>query len=126
MHVATASQLTAPNQSVDAANGVTYAYRRFGNTDGAAPPLLFLQHFRGNLDNWDPPDASRLNRLAGITQPVFVANGDNDRMVPTKNSHLLASRLPDARVEIYPDAGHGFLFQYPAEFAADVDKFLAG
>jgi pimeloyl-ACP methyl ester carboxylesterase len=56
---------------------------------------------------------------------VLVANGDNDRMIPTRNTHLLADRLPDARVEIYPDAGHGFLFQYPAEFAADVDEFLA-
>ena len=54
MHVAGMSQLTAPNRSVDVANGVTYAYRRFGNADGAAPPLVFFQHFRGNIDNWDP------------------------------------------------------------------------
>lgn len=279
------SQLTAPNRSIEAANGVIYAYRRFGAVDGTAPPLVFLMHFRGNLDNWDPalvdaiadrrevvlfdnagvggstgtvprtftemaydalafldalgleevdvfgysiggfvaqeltlirphlvrrlvlagtgpqggegmhgytddvfgnamadepggddllalffersdtsiakgwefvgristrtedrdagttlatrdaqfdaittwgvPDASRLNRLAGITQPVLVANGDNDRMVPTRNSHVLADRLPDARVKIFRDAGHGFLFQYPVEFAADVNAFLA-
>jgi pimeloyl-ACP methyl ester carboxylesterase len=48
------TQLTAPNQSVEDANGITYAYRRFGNAESDAPPLLFLQHFRGNLDNWDP------------------------------------------------------------------------
>jgi pimeloyl-ACP methyl ester carboxylesterase len=279
------SLLTAPNRSVEAANGVIYAFRRFGAEDRAAPPLVFLQHFRGNLDSWDPalvdaiaerrevvlfdnagvgcstgavprtftamaydalaflealeldevdllgfsiggfvaqeltlirprlvrrlvlaatgpqggegmhrytadvfgnatadepgggdvlalffertetsvakgwafverisartmdrdagttlatrdaqldaittwgiPDASRLNRLAGITQPVLVANGDNDRMVPTRNTLLLADRLPDARLKIFPDAGHGFLFQYPAEFAADVEAFLA-
>jgi pimeloyl-ACP methyl ester carboxylesterase len=71
------------------------------------------------------PDASRLNRLAGIKQPVLVANGDNDRMVPTRSSHVLADRLPDARTKIFPDAGHGFLFQYPVEFAADVNAFLA-
>ena len=59
------------------------------------------------------------------TQPVLVANGDNDRMVPTRNSDLLAAHLPDARLRIYPDAGHGFLFQYPVEFAADVQRFLA-
>ena len=56
---------------------------------------------------------------------MLVANGDNDRMVPTKNSFLLDERLPDARLKIYPDAGHGFLFQYPAEFAAEVETFLA-
>ena len=48
------SQLTAPNRSIEAANGVIYAYRRFGAADGAAPPVVFLMHFRGNLDNWDP------------------------------------------------------------------------
>lgn len=74
---------------------------------------------------WGIPDPSKLNRLAGITQPVLVANGDNDRMIPTSNTHLLAERLPDAKLRIYPDAGHGFLFQYPAEFAAEVDAFLS-
>ena len=66
---------------------------------------------------WGVPDPSKLSRLAGIRQPVLVANGDNDRMVPTSNSYLLASRLPDARLKIYADAGHGFLFQYAHEFA---------
>jgi pimeloyl-ACP methyl ester carboxylesterase len=279
------TQLTAPNQTVEAPNGVSYAYRRLGEPSASAPPLVSFQHFRGNLDNWDPalvdalartrevilfdnvgvggstgtvprtvtamardalsfidalelreidvlgyslggfvaqelvlirprlvrrlvlagtgpqggedthgfsdemfvhanrdqpraedvlalffersetsvakgreflqriftrtddrdtrttlevrdaqldaittwgiPDASRLGRLAGIAQPVLVANGDNDRMVPTKNSHLLAERLPNARLKIYPDAGHGFLFQYPADFAGEVGRFLS-
>jgi pimeloyl-ACP methyl ester carboxylesterase len=278
------TQLTAPNQTVEAPNGVSYAYRRLGGPSASAPPLVSFQHFRGNLDNCDPalvdalartrevilfdnagvggstgtvpravttmahdalsfidalelreidvlgyslggfvaqelvlirprlvrrlvlagtgpqggddlhgftdetfvnanldqpgaddilallfersetslakgreflqriftrtedrdtratlevrdaqldaittwgiPDASRLGRLAGITQPVLVANGDNDRMVPTKNSYLLAERLPNARLKIYPDAGHGFVFQYPADFAGEVERFL--
>jgi pimeloyl-ACP methyl ester carboxylesterase len=46
-------------------------------------------------------------------------------MVPTENSYLLADRLPDARLRIYDDAGHGFLFQHPVEFAAEVGAFLA-
>jgi pimeloyl-ACP methyl ester carboxylesterase len=278
------TQLTAPNQTVPAANGVTYAYRRFGNAGRGVPPVLFFQHFRGNLDNWDPelvdriatrhevilfdnagvggssgttprtftamahdalafvdalglravdvfgfsiggfvaqelilmrphlvrrvvlagtgpeggqrmhgwvpevfdmamadeqggdhllflffertpesiargwefvqrlfvrtegrdepvtlaardaqldalvtwgiPDPTRLHRLAGITQPTLVANGDNDIMVPTPNSRLLAEHLPNARLLIYPGAAHGFLYQYPAEFAAEVNAFL--
>jgi pimeloyl-ACP methyl ester carboxylesterase len=279
------SQLTAPNLTVEATNGVTYAYRRFGRSDDGCPPLLFLQHFRGNLDNWDPllvdtiaahrevilldntgvglssgkvpftvaemardaiafldeleidridllgyslggmvaqelallrprvvrrivlagtgprggqqmhgwildiertannptngieellhiffeatetsralgreyvqrafgrteqadtpngpqvvlaqydaivewgiPDPTQLNRLAGITQPTLVANGDNDRMIPTINSQILAERLPNARLRIYPDASHGFLFQYPRQFAELVTEFLS-
>ena len=279
------SALTAPTLTIEAANGVAYAYRRFGPSDDNRPPLLFLQHFRGNLDNWDPllvdsiaehrevilldntgvglssgtvpvtvtemardaiafldalgidqvdqlgyslggmvaqeiallrprvvrrivlagtgprggkqmhgwifdiervalnanngiddllhiffdvtdtsrtlgreyiqrafsrtqnadksngvevagaqydaivewgiPDPNQLNRLAGITQPVLVANGDNDMMIPTVNSQLLADHLPNARLRIYPDAAHGFLFQYPRQFAELVTEFLS-
>jgi pimeloyl-ACP methyl ester carboxylesterase len=276
---------TAENLTIDAANGVAYAYRRLGEQGGARPPLLLLQHFRGNLDTWDPllvdsiatvsevilvdnagvglssgtvprnvtqmardaiafadalglseldllgyslggmvaqevallrprlvrrlilaatgprgggrhmhgwirdieqlanaegngpdeflriffelsessrqrgraylgrissrrenrdrtnglevkeaqydaivewgiPDATQLNRLAGITQPTLVANGANDTMIPTINSQILADHLPNARLRIYPDAGHGFLFQYPTEFAELVTTFL--
>jgi pimeloyl-ACP methyl ester carboxylesterase len=279
------SQLTAPILTVEASNAVTYAYRRFGPSNDRRPPLLFLQHFRGNLDNWDPllvdtiaehrevilldntgvglssgtvpvtvtemardaiafldalgidqvdqlgyslggmvaqeiallrprvvrrivlagtgprggkqmhgwifdiervalnanngiddllhiffdvtdtsrtlgreyiqrafsrtqnadksngvevagaqydaivewgiPDPNQLNRLAGITQPVLVANGDNDMMIPTVNSQLLADHLPNARLRTYPDAAHGFLFQYPRQFAELVTEFLS-
>ncbi|OKI49263.1 alpha/beta fold hydrolase [Micromonospora sp. CB01531] len=279
------SQLTAPIITVEAANGVTYAYRRFGRSDAPWPPLLFLQHFRGNLDNWDPllvdtiaghrevilldnagvglssgkvpstvtemardaiafldaleigridvlgyslggmvaqelallrprvvrrivlagtgprggqqmhgwtfdiertannanngiedllhiffevtetsralgreyiqrafgrmegadkpngpevaraqydaivewgiPDPTQLNRLAGITQPTLVANGDNDMMIPTVNSQILADHLPNARLRIFADAAHGFLFQYPRQFAELVTEFLS-
>ncbi|WP_433561010.1 alpha/beta fold hydrolase [Nocardia sp. CA-151230] len=280
------AQLTAPILSVEAANGVRYAYRRFGNAAAGRPTLVFLQHFRGNLDNWDPilvdmlaghrevilldnagvgassgvvpvtvtqmardaiafldalsldrvdllgfslggmvaqeiallrptmvrrivlagtgprggrqmhgwtfdiarvansadngledllhiffgvtetsralgieyvqrifsrtvnaddpngpevaraqydaivewgiPEPSRLARLAGITQPTLVANGDNDLMIPTVNSQLLVDHLPNARLRIFPDAAHGFLFQYPRQFAGLVGEFLAG
>ena len=47
-------QLTAPNQSIEGANGVHYAYRRFGTPRPGTVPVVFLQHYRGNLDNWDP------------------------------------------------------------------------
>src|SRR5438270_1918676 len=73
---------------------------------------------------WGIPDESKLNRLAGITQPTLVANGDNDTMMHTHNSHLLAEHLPNAQLRIYPDAGHGFLNQYPELFADHVRAFL--
>jgi pimeloyl-ACP methyl ester carboxylesterase len=278
------TQLTAPNLYVEAGRGITYTYRRFGSTGPETAPLLFLQHFRGNLDNWDPllvdaiaterevilldntgvggssgrtpssvtamahdaltfldalglrtldilgfslggfvaqeltlirphlvrrlvlaatgpqggeqmhgfpadvleaatpdqptsedfvylffertptsvgkgwefvdrifarthdrdeptnlqtrdaqldaitdwgiPDPTRLHRLTGITHPTLVANGDCDILIPTRNSRLLAANLPNAELSIYPNAGHGFLFQYPTEFAAEVNAFL--
>jgi pimeloyl-ACP methyl ester carboxylesterase len=76
------------------------------------------------ISEWGIPDLGKLARLGGITQPTLVANGNNDIMVPTVNSYLLAGHLPNAELLIYPDAGHGFLFQYPHDFAAKVNSFL--
>jgi pimeloyl-ACP methyl ester carboxylesterase len=56
---------------------------------------------------------------------VFVANGDSDPMILPRYSYLLAGLLPDARLTIYPDSAHGFLFQHHSQFAADVNAFLA-
>ena len=56
---------------------------------------------------------------------MLVANGDSDRMVPTKNTHDLARRLPHSELIIYPDAGHGGVFQYHREFVPAVLEFLA-
>ncbi|MFJ6085005.1 alpha/beta fold hydrolase [Streptomyces sp. NPDC092369] len=78
------------------------------------------------ISAWGVRDDSRLQRLDSIQQPVLVANGDNDEMIPTKNTYLLAEHLPNARLSIYPDAGHGFLFQYPGAFADEVNAFLGG
>jgi pimeloyl-ACP methyl ester carboxylesterase len=75
---------------------------------------------------WGVPDHGALLRLRGIRQPVFVANGDADAMIPPRLSYLLGGLLPNAQVRIYPDAGHGFLFQYHSEFGADVNLFLNG
>jgi len=73
---------------------------------------------------WGIPNHSLLQRVAAIELPVFVANGDSDPMILPRYSHLLAGLLPDARVTIYPDSAHGFLFQHHGEFAADVLAFL--
>jgi pimeloyl-ACP methyl ester carboxylesterase len=73
---------------------------------------------------WGIPDHGQLQRVSAIGVPVFVANGDSDPMIPPHFSYLLAGLIPQARVKIYPDAAHGFLFQHHADFAADVEAFL--
>jgi pimeloyl-ACP methyl ester carboxylesterase len=73
---------------------------------------------------WGVPDHGQLQRVSAIGMPVFVANGDSDPMIPPHLSYLLAGLIPQARVKIYPDSAHGFLFQHHAEFAGDVDAFL--
>ena len=62
--------------------------------------------------------------LSVIHQPVLLANGDSDKMVPTKNSADLARRLPDSELVIYPDAGHGGIFQFHAQFVQKALEFL--
>ena len=63
---------------------------------------------------------------SAINHPVFIAGGDSDPMILPHFSYLLAGLIPQARVKIYPDAAHGFLFQHASEFGADVTEFLAG
>jgi pimeloyl-ACP methyl ester carboxylesterase len=63
--------------------------------------------------------------LAGIHQPVLVMNGESDRMVPTKNTVDLDRRLPNSRLVVYPDAGHGGVFQFHEDFVERALDFLA-
>jgi pimeloyl-ACP methyl ester carboxylesterase len=74
--------------------------------------------------SWGIPNHALLQRVSAIEHPVFVANGDSDPMILPHYSYLLAGLVPQARLKIYPDAAHGFLFQHHAEFAADVHAFL--
>ena len=63
--------------------------------------------------------------LAKITHPTLIANGDNDRMVPSVLSEDLHRRIKDSELIIYPDSGHGGIFQYYEEFAPLAVEFLA-
>jgi pimeloyl-ACP methyl ester carboxylesterase len=55
---------------------------------------------------------------------VLVVNGDSDRMVPTKNTVDLDRRLPNSQLLIYPDAGHGGVFQFHEDFVKRALEFL--
>jgi pimeloyl-ACP methyl ester carboxylesterase len=59
-----------------------------------------------------------------IESPALVANGEDDRMLVTRGSFELAHRLPNARLVIYPDAGHGGVFQHHDRFVPEVLAFL--
>ena len=62
--------------------------------------------------------------LASIHQPVLVMNGESDKMVPSKNTVDLDQRLPNSQLVIYPDAGHGGVFQFHADFVKRALEFL--
>ena len=68
---------------------------------------------------------SQPDDLSLITQPVFIANGDHDLMVASSHSADMARRLPNACLKIYPNSGHGGVFQHHQAFLADALEFLS-
>jgi pimeloyl-ACP methyl ester carboxylesterase len=107
--------------------GMQAAGRIFGRTADRDEPTTWQtrQNQYDAVCAWGIPNHSLLERVAAIDLPVFVANGDSDPMILPRYSHLLAGLLPNARLTIYPDSAHGFLFQHHTQFAADVNAFLA-
>jgi len=88
--------------------------------DKGPTPSAFLRQLKA-IKAWGrqvPQD------LGGIRIPVLIANGDNDIMVPTANSHDMARRIPGSQLVIYKDAGHGGIFQYHGEFVSKALAFL--
>jgi pimeloyl-ACP methyl ester carboxylesterase len=62
--------------------------------------------------------------LASIYQPTLLINGDSDKMVPSKNTIDLDRRLPNSQLVLYPDAGHGGVFQFHEDFVKRALEFL--
>jgi pimeloyl-ACP methyl ester carboxylesterase len=62
--------------------------------------------------------------LASIDKPVLVMNGESDKMVPSKNTVELDRRLPNSQLVLYPDAGHGGVFQFHEDFVKRALEFL--
>jgi pimeloyl-ACP methyl ester carboxylesterase len=115
----------APSPASRAA-GREVAARIFGRTGSRDAPTSWATRVAqyDAVCRWGVPNNALLQRLDAIRMPVFVANGDSDPMILPRYSHLLAELLPDARLKIYPDSAHGFLFQHHDEFGLDVDAFL--
>jgi pimeloyl-ACP methyl ester carboxylesterase len=86
---------------------------------------ISVRAFRNQLKAIHTWGRQQPSDLTVIHQPVLVANGDHDRMVPSSNSADLARRLPNAQLTLYPDAGHGGIFQYHDKFVEEALKFLA-
>jgi pimeloyl-ACP methyl ester carboxylesterase len=65
-------------------------------------------------------------QLEAIKQPVLVVNGNSDLIAPTINSYVLYQHIPNAQLSLYPDSGHGSLFQHSKLFVSQVNTFLDG
>jgi pimeloyl-ACP methyl ester carboxylesterase len=115
----------APSPAGQAA-GERFWERRHQRTVDVDPPTTkqtMLAQTAAIVD-WKRPHGEPFAELKTITQPTLVINGRRDVMVPTINSYHLAQHIPGAQLVIYPDSGHGSLFQYPELFVADVERFL--
>jgi pimeloyl-ACP methyl ester carboxylesterase len=83
-----------------------------------------LSAMRGQLKAIRAAGLQAPHDLGRIRQPVLVANGDNDLMVASSHSQDMARRIPGARLLMYPDSGHGGVFQHHREFVPEVLAFL--
>ena len=109
-----------PNGKRSAKKFLARLKERTENRDKA----MSLTGYRAQLKAIHRWSLQKPSDLSVIEQPVLVANGDNDRMVPTKNTIDLDRRIPNSELVIYPDAGHGGIFQNHSEFVAAALEFL--
>ena len=98
--------------------------RRLGERTTDRDKSMSTRGFRAQLTAIKKFGRAQPSDLSGITQPTLIANGDHDRMVPTVLSHDLHRRIKDSRLVIYPNSGHGAIFQYHDEFAPVAVEFL--
>jgi pimeloyl-ACP methyl ester carboxylesterase len=131
-------------QDAVAKAGVTKHPKQFlfftQTSNGQATAGDFLRRLKERTEDLDPPVSNETIQaqlaaihawgqgdatpLETVKHPVLVANGDDDVMVPTVNSFELARRLPNAQLSIFPDAGHGGIFQYHDAFVEQALTFL--
>ncbi len=94
---------------------------RTRDRDKSVSPKVFLRQLTA-IKSWGTQAPQALDAV-GI--PVLIANGDQDVMVPSDNSTDMARRIPGAELVLYPDAGHGGIFQYHEAFLQRARAFLA-
>ena len=107
--------------------GVAASRRHFERIQfGQRPPVSAQcgQRQREAVLAWWRGDGAARSRLVELRHPVLVANGIADVMVPAEHSFALCRGAPNARLVIYPAAGHGFLFQLADAFADETSRFL--
>src|SRR5262245_57190682 len=115
----------APTDSSQAA-GAAFVARlaqrplHLDRASGADVAAAQLAAFR----DWEQSKAVRFGELRDIQQPTLVVNGVHDEMIPVCNSYWLVENLPNAVLLVYPDSGHGSLFQFHRSFTRHVAAFL--
>jgi len=76
------------------------------------------------VDDWWAGRDPAGPQTAKIAVPTLIADGTADQLDPLANSRTLASLIPGAKLTLYPDAGHAFLFQDQTAFVPLIESFL--
>ena len=108
------------------AAGRRFLERRKARTSDLDDPVSLetARAHRAAASAWGQPTDPTYGYLEKIQQPTLVVNGSNDIIVPTVNSYILQQHLPNARLILFPDSGHGVHFQHPEEFVREAAHFL--
>jgi pimeloyl-ACP methyl ester carboxylesterase len=117
-----AADLFPANQAAAAAS---FAAATAGYPSAAAPSAAVISAQATAIKQWWNDADPAAKGTAQITAPTLVADGTDDRLDPTINSHALAKLIRGAKLVLYPDAGHAFLFQDEKTFIAVVESFLS-
>jgi pimeloyl-ACP methyl ester carboxylesterase len=112
-----------PSESSQKA-GEAFWRRRHERDDDPPSSELTMKAQRAATVEWSQPKGERYAELATITQPTLVVHGHHDIMQPAINAFTMAQRIPQAQLIIYPDSGHGAIFQYPGLFVDHASRFL--
>lgn len=94
----------------------------------AAPPVpaATFAAQRHAIDAWWAGTDAAGKKTVTIAVPTLIAAGAADKIAPIANSRELAKLIPNAKLQLYPDAGHAFLFQDRATFLPLIESFLRG
>jgi pimeloyl-ACP methyl ester carboxylesterase len=112
--------------STSQAAGRAFWQRRTARRDQDTPTSLAAMAAQAAaIGAWGAvPEKGRYARLKTIEQPTLVVNGKHDLLVPTVNSYILQQHLKNATLIIYPDSGHGAIFQFSELFVREAQFFL--
>jgi pimeloyl-ACP methyl ester carboxylesterase len=116
----------APTSSSQAAGGafIKRLAQRTEDLDTPSGPDVAAAQMAA-FREWEQSSGTRFADLERIHQPALVVNGIHDEMIPVSNSYRLSENLPNAMLLVYPDSGHGSLFQFNDSFARHAAAFLA-
>ncbi len=114
----------SPSEAGQAA-GRAFWERRHQRKDADPPSSIqTMKAQQAAIMEWAELRGERDADLKRIKQPTLVVNGNDDIMVPTINSFTLSQHIPNAQLILYPESGHGALFQYPELFVVHTKVFL--